>query len=52
MWLAEGVQILLAFELARRHLLKDTVKVTVAHVLPLVAPGETPTPSEEFLPLT
>ncbi|MBZ0169449.1 DNA repair protein RadC-like protein [Candidatus Methylomirabilis lanthanidiphila] len=38
MGLAKGAQILSAFELARRHLLKDTVKITVAQdVLPLVA---------------
>jgi DNA repair protein RadC len=36
--LAKACQILSAFELARRHLLKDTVKITVAQdVLPLVA---------------
>jgi DNA repair protein RadC len=36
--LAKAAQILSAFELARRHLLKDTVKITVAaDVLPLVA---------------
>jgi len=36
--LAKGAQILSAFELARRHILKDTVKITVAQdVLPLVA---------------
>jgi len=36
--LAKAAQILSAFELARRHLLKDTVKITVAQdVLPLVA---------------
>jgi DNA repair protein RadC len=36
--LAKAGQILSAFELARRHLLKDTVKITVAQdVLPLVA---------------
>ncbi|MBU4198617.1 MAG: DNA repair protein RadC [Verrucomicrobia bacterium] len=36
--LAKGGQILSAFELARRHLLKDIVKITVAQdVLPLVA---------------
>ena len=36
--LAKAAQILSAFELARRHLLKDTVKITVAKdVLPLVA---------------
>jgi DNA repair protein RadC len=35
--LAKACQILSAFELARRHLLKDTVKITVAQdVLPLV----------------
>ena len=35
---AKAGQILSAFELARRHLLKDTVKITVAQdVLPLVA---------------
>jgi DNA repair protein RadC len=38
MGLAKSGQILSAFELARRHLLKDTVKITVAQdVLPLVA---------------
>jgi len=38
MGLAKAGQILSAFELARRHLLKDTVKITVAQdVLPLVA---------------
>lgn len=38
MGLAKAAQILSAFELARRHLLKDTVKVTIAQdVLPLVA---------------
>jgi DNA repair protein RadC len=38
MGLAKAAQILSAFELARRHLLKDTVKITVAQdVLPLVA---------------
>src|SRR3990170_4819475 len=36
--LAKGAQILSAFELARRHLLKDTVRISVAQdVLPLVA---------------
>lgn len=36
--LAKAAQILSAFELARRYLLKDTVKITVARdVLPLVA---------------
>lgn len=51
MGLAKGAQILSAFELAWRHLLKATVKITVAQdVLPPVAPGETPTPSEEFPP--
>jgi DNA repair protein RadC len=36
--LAKAAQILSAFELARRHLLKDTVKITVAQdVLPIVA---------------
>ncbi|MBI3359234.1 MAG: DNA repair protein RadC [Nitrospirae bacterium] len=36
--LAKAAQILSAFELARRHLLKDTVKITVAQdVLPLLA---------------
>ena len=36
--LAKAAQILSAFELARRHLLKETVKITVAQdVLPLVA---------------
>ena len=36
--LAKAGQILSAFELARRHLLKDTVKITIAQdVLPLVA---------------
>jgi len=36
--LAKAGQILSAFELARRHLLKDTVKITVAQdVLPMVA---------------
>jgi DNA repair protein RadC len=35
---AKPGQIQSAFELARRHLLKDTVKITVANdVLPLVA---------------
>ena len=38
MGLAKSAQILSAFELARRRLLKDTVKITVAQdVLPLVA---------------
>jgi len=38
MGLAKAAQVLSAFELARRHLLKDTVKITVAKdVLPLVA---------------
>jgi len=38
MGLAKAAQILSAFELARRHLFKDTVKVTCAKdVLPLVA---------------
>ena len=38
MGLAKAAQILSAFELARRHLLKDTIKITVAQdVLPLVA---------------
>ena len=38
MGLAKAAQILSAFELARRHLLKDTVKIVVAtDVLPLVA---------------
>ncbi|MBW7909419.1 MAG: DNA repair protein RadC [Kiritimatiellae bacterium] len=38
MGLAKAGQILSAFELARRHLLKDAVKITVAEdVLPLVA---------------
>ncbi|HAL55139.1 MAG: hypothetical protein A2X96_10140 [Syntrophobacterales bacterium GWC2_56_13] len=38
MGLAKAGQIISAFELARRHLLKDTVKITVAQdVLPLVA---------------
>ena len=38
MGLAKAAQILSAFELARRHLLKDTVKITSAKdVLPLVA---------------
>ncbi len=36
--LAKAAQILSAFELARRHLLKDTVKITVAEdIVPLVA---------------
>jgi len=36
--LAKSAQILSAFELARRHLLKDTTKIITAHdVLPLVA---------------
>jgi len=36
--LAKAGQILSAFELARRHLLKDTIKITVAQdILPLVA---------------
>ena len=36
--LAKSAQILSAFELARRHLLKDTIKITVAQdALPLVA---------------
>ncbi|MBI4527524.1 MAG: DNA repair protein RadC, partial [Deltaproteobacteria bacterium] len=36
--LAKAAQILSAFELARRYLLKDTVKITVAQdVLPLIA---------------
>lgn len=38
MGLAKSAQILSAFELARRHLVKDNVKITVAQdVLPLVA---------------
>lgn len=38
MGLAKAAQILSAFELARRHLLKETIKITVAQdVLPLVA---------------
>ncbi len=38
MGLAKGCQILSAFELARRHLLKDAVKITVARdILPLVS---------------
>ena len=38
MGLAKASQILSAFELARRHLLKETVKITVAKdVLPLLA---------------
>jgi DNA repair protein RadC len=38
MGLAKAAQILSAFELARRHLLKDTVKIScAADVLPLVA---------------
>jgi DNA repair protein RadC len=38
MGLAKAAQILSAFELARRHLLKDSVKITVAQdILPLVA---------------
>jgi len=38
MGLAKAAQILSAFELARRHLIKETVKITVAQdVLPLVA---------------
>ena len=38
MGLAKAAQILSAFELARRHLLKDTVKISCANdVLPLVA---------------
>jgi DNA repair protein RadC len=38
MGLAKGAQILSAFELARRHLLKETVKIECAKdVLPLVA---------------
>lgn len=38
MGLAKAAQILSAFELARRHLLKDSVKITVAQdVLPLLA---------------
>jgi DNA repair protein RadC len=38
MGLAKAAQVLSAFEIARRHLLKDTVKITVAQdVLPLVA---------------
>lgn len=38
MGIAKAAQILSAFELARRHLLKETVKITVAKdVLPLVA---------------
>jgi len=38
MGLAKAGQVLSAFELARRHLLKETVKITVAQdVLPLVA---------------
>ncbi len=38
MGLAKAAQVLSAFELARRHLLKDTIKITMAQdVLPLVA---------------
>jgi DNA repair protein RadC len=38
MGLAKGAQILSAFELARRHLLKETVKIECAKdILPLVA---------------
>ena len=38
MGLAKAAQILSAFELARRHLIKETVKITVAQdVLPIVA---------------
>jgi DNA repair protein RadC len=38
MGLAKGAQILSAFELARRHLLEETVKITVAQdLLPLLA---------------
>jgi len=38
MGLAKAAQILSAFELARRHLLKETIKITVAQdILPLVA---------------
>jgi len=38
MGLAKAAQILSAFELARRHLLKDTVKIVVAQdVLPIIA---------------
>jgi DNA repair protein RadC len=38
MGLAKAAQVLSAFELARRHLLKDTVKISVAQdVLPLLA---------------
>ncbi|MCU0858809.1 MAG: DNA repair protein RadC [Pontiellaceae bacterium] len=38
MGLAKAAQILSAFELARRHLLKETVKITVAQdIVPLVA---------------
>jgi DNA repair protein RadC len=38
MGLAKAAQILAAFELARRHLLKETVRITVAQdVLPLLA---------------
>jgi len=38
MGLAKAGQILSAFELARRHLIKDTVKITIAQdILPLVA---------------
>lgn len=38
MGLAKAAQILSAFELARRHLIKDTVKINVAQdILPLVA---------------
>lgn len=49
MGLAKGAQILSAFELARRHLLKETVKIECAKdVLPLVA-DITSKPQEHFL---
>lgn len=49
MGLAKAAQILSAFELARRHLLKDTVKIMVAQdVLPLVA-DITGKPQEHFV---
>lgn len=49
MGLAKGAQILSAFELARRHLLKETVKIECAKdVLPLIADIASK-PQEHFL---
>ncbi|HUY33538.1 MAG TPA: DNA repair protein RadC [Pirellulales bacterium] len=49
MGLAKAAQILSAFELARRHLLKETVKIMVAQdILPLVA-GIAGKPQEHFV---